>query len=48
MSAAVILWGCMWLLAIATVVLGRAVRRAKARQAELRAMVERRLAAFSA
>ena len=44
MSAAVILWGCMWLLAIATVVLERMVRRAKARQAELRAMVARRMA----
>lgn len=48
MSAAVILWGCMWLLAIATVVLGRAVRRAKARQAELLRLVQQRLAAFGA
>jgi cytochrome c-type biogenesis protein CcmH/NrfF len=44
--SSVILWGVVGLLAVATVVLGLMVRRAKQRQAELRAMVERRLAAF--
>jgi hypothetical protein len=46
MTAAAIMWGVVGLLAVATVVLGLMVRRAKARQAELRAMVARRLAAF--
>ena len=44
----VILWTCMAALAVATVRLGLMVRRAKARQAELRQMVARRLAAFDA
>lgn len=42
----VILWGVVALLAVATVRLGLMVRRAKARQAELRRLVERRLNAF--
>lgn len=46
MTAAAILWGVVALLAVATVVLGLMVRRAKARQAELRRLVERRLNAF--
>jgi hypothetical protein len=44
--ATVILWSFVAALAVATVVLGLMVRRAKQRQAELRRMVERRLAAF--
>ena len=48
MTAAVILWTFVALMGAATVALGRCVRRARKRQAELRQMVARRLAAFDA